>query len=436
MTDLVMYDRLEDFLWACARGWRDPEQIDWPEGINWSLVARWGKWNRMGTLLNTVITARGWWPRIPAEAAEQLRELADKFQENTALYAPFLVDYLDRAQAAGIETILLKGVYVSDRLYGEPAMRPGGDIDILVKHEDVEPAMALLDEIGIGQFWPNLMDNRFYERHHLHQQRSNPELSVWFEIHWALDHPYTLLTIDYPALLERATQGQLFGAPVLDPDPIDLMLTLIIHLVKHAVYLTHALDRTDLKRVFVADGQLLYFLDIVELLSQYGQTLDWQVLIERAHESNAGPYFGAVLRVCRDYFESDIPDAVLQALPIGDSAGLTRWAMQAMVEYELSSYLGEKQNRFWSLMLSTNGAFILRPVRVLETVAYVFPPRDYFMKRYGRSSILLRGTHALKAGVQFMRFAWDSVYFALERYARLRKLGYSTSLFNRLETEG
>jgi hypothetical protein len=91
-------------------------------------------------------------------------------------------------------------------------------------------------------------------------------------------------------------------------------------------------------------------------------------------------------------------------------------------------------NRFWGLLLASNGAFILRPVRILETAAYFFPPADFLKRRYGRSNLLTRLGHFLTAAWQALRFAWDMLYFGIERYIRLKRLGESASLFNRLET--
>jgi hypothetical protein len=110
--------------------------------------------------------------------------------------------------------------------------------------------------------------------------------------------------------------------------------------------------------------------------------------------------------------------------------------MQKVLEREIGQYLGRPPSRFWDAMLVTNGAFILRPIRLLESAAYFFPPGDYFRRLYGHSTFVLRTGHFFKALYRFARFAMDSVYFSIERYFRLKKIGYSTSLFNRLETEG
>ena len=108
--------------------------------------------------------------------------------------------------------------------------------------------------------------------------------------------------------------------------------------------------------------------------------------------------------------------------------------MARAAEQELAAYEEREGSRFWKLALASNGAFILRPIRVLETLSYFFPPSDFLRRRYGKANLLTRIRHLLVASVQTLRFGWDTLYFGMERYVRLKRLGKSTSLFNKLET--
>ena len=312
-------------------------------------------------------------------------------------------------------------------------MRPGGDIDILVPQNKVDACLALLNQQGIGEFWPNLLHDEYFTRHHLHQQRSTPDLSIWFEIHWALDHPYTLLTVDYEGIFERARPAQLLGAPIQEMALPDLLLSLAIHLVKHAVYLPSLLEREDLPRIILADGMLMYYLDIAEVIKQHSE-IDWDLTIQLAREWGAVDILGSVLRVCKRYFEAPIADQVLAALPVSWPWRVTRRFMARAAEQELAAYEGRAGSRFWQLLLASNGAFILRPIRLLETLSYFFPPGDFLRRRYGSSNILCRVGHLIIAFQHTLRFGWDTFYFGMERYFRLKRLGKKTSLFNTLET--
>ena len=108
--------------------------------------------------------------------------------------------------------------------------------------------------------------------------------------------------------------------------------------------------------------------------------------------------------------------------------------MGRAADQELAAYEGREGSRFWNLLLASNGAFILRPIRMLETLSYFFPPADFLRRRYGTTKPLTKVSHFSLALVQSLRFAWDTIYFGLERYFRLKRQGKSASLFNKLET--
>jgi hypothetical protein len=435
--DLFLSDLLphEQWLWTCARRWRDPIGTAVPPHLDWDDWLRVGLFNRMQTVLLNFCEASGAMAQMPPAVLKSLREEAAKFRQDAAVMGESLQIYLNLAAERGIETAVLKGLSVSANVYGDTAVRPGGDIDVLVRQKDVSPSIAILDEMGIGQNWPNLMDDRFYERHHLHQQRCTVDLRLWYEIHWALDHPLTLLTIDYEAVMDRTTPGQLLGAPVADLSLPDLLLSLAIHLVKHAIYLPSVLDHPELARIILADGMLIYFVDVAEAVKLYEQEIDWQQTVDLAHAWGASEILGAVLQLCHGYLQAPVPDWVLAALPVPGPNRLKQWVMRKVVAYETAVHLGTPPNKLWRFLLITNGAFILRPIRLLDLLEYCFPGRDFLQRRYGSSSFWMGVAHFVRSLGQYGRIVIDTFYFTWERFWRLRRQQKSTSLFNRLEVE-
>jgi len=125
---------------------------------------------------------------------------------------------------------------------------------------------------------------------------------------------------------------------------------------------------------------------------------------------------------------------VLGMFEIPAAGFVTQKVMARVAEQELAAYENRRVSRFWELILASNGAFILRPVRLLETTSYFFPPYDFLRRRYGRSNLFVSLKHLGISFMQTIRFGLDSVYFGVERYFRLRRLGQSASLFNKLET--
>ncbi|MBP7998714.1 MAG: nucleotidyltransferase family protein [Chloroflexi bacterium] len=426
----------ETFLWQCVNQWREPSPLIAPDNLDWPRLVTVGVQNRMHTLLPRVLEETGQLDRLPAIARTALDDAAALYRLRAQWFKESLQRFLPLAAAAGLEIVIIKGLITCLNLYGDEAMRPGGDIDLLVRHRDVAAVMELLKQIEVDAFWPNLMQDAYYERHHLHQQRSTADLRVWYEIHWALDHPLTRQTINYEAMMDRATPGTLLGLPVRNQALPDFILTLIIHLVKHAVYLPSTWQHPELARIILGDGMLMYFVDIAEAIKQLTpDKAAWQQIVRLSQQWGIVEMTGPVLQVCQEFLATPVPDWVLAELR-GEACGrVTRFAMNKMVEYTLAQYQGERQSKWWHFLLITNGAFILRPIRVLDLTTYCFPGQDYLRRRYGSASGLTGVGHFLKAMGQYGRMALDTVYFAWERHRRLKAIQYSTSLFNRLEPE-
>lgn len=427
-TDL---SREEKLAYEFALHWRDEDYRPDLQDVDWLRFATILVHNRM-TVLAQQIFARIQ-PSIPQDAFNLIREQVERYERSASKLGDALSSYLNAAEARNLPTVVLKGLWLCEKIYGVSSMRPGGDIDILVRREDVDACLKLLAEQGIDEFWPNLLKDEYFTRHHLHQQRSTSDLNIWFEIHWALDHPYTLLTVDYESIFQRARLARLLSAPIQEMAEPDLLLSLAIHLVKHAVYLPSLIDREDLPRIILADGMLMYYLDVTEVLKQY-EDIDWDLTIKLAREWGAVDILGSVLRACKRYFHAPVPDPVLTALTLSHPWKVTRQLMARAADQELAAYERREGSRFWKLLLASNGAFILRPIRMLETLSYFFPPADFLHRRYGKANLLAKVSHFFRALVHTLRFGWDTFYFGMERYFRLKRQGKSASLFNKLET--
>jgi hypothetical protein len=420
----------EKLAYEFAQHWHDENYRPNLQDIAWVRFAKLLTYNRMAVLATQIFARLD--VSIPPDAQKLISEQAERYERAASKLGDALIRYLKSADSHGIKTIVLKGLWLCEKIYHLPSMRPGSDIDILVRRDDVDSSLKLLAEQGIDEFWPNLLKDEYFTRHHLHQQRSTPDLNIWFEIHWALDHPYTLLTVDYESIFKHAKPAQLLNAPIQEMTTPDLLLSLVIHLVKHAVYLPSLLDREDLPRIILADGMLMYYLDVAEVIKQH-QEIDWDLTFQLARDWGAVDILGSVLRVCKRYFYAPVPDKVLSALPVVEPWTATRLLMGRAVEEKLIAYEGREGSNFWKLLFASNGAFILRPIRMLETLSYFFPPSDFLRRHYGKASFITRVQHLFIAFSQTIRFGWDTFYFGMERYFRLKRLGKSASLFNKLE---
>jgi hypothetical protein len=410
----------EAFLWQCARTWRHPAGLPPPDSLDWGRVQTMAQANKMQTLLHSVLETAGWPDKISPKIGRELACEARKMEQRAEGYAAALAGYLERAAAEKLPVVVLKGLSLSHNIYNHPAMRPGGDIDLLVRKEHLHASLDILDRLG-NYRWHKLLDDRYYERHHLHQIRGRLDTRIWFEVHWALDHPYTLLTIDYAAMMDRARAGTLLGQPVLDLSPPDLLLGQIVHLVKHAVYLPATVTRPDTPRIILADGMLMYYLDIAETIRHYGPAFNWTKTLELAQEWGAGTMLSAVLQVCRRHLGVDIPEQVTAALPALEAGPLNGYLMHRLVDYEIANHLGQKSSRLWAFLVGYQESLVLRPIRLLDAFTYSFPPAHFLHRRYGRATLFTRVQHALTAAGQYLRNLADSLYFTWDYHRRLKQ---------------
>lgn len=416
----------EGYLWACGRDWRKPLPPERPEGLDWDRVVAVGLKNRMQVLVADVFRATGVMACLSPGAQAELDAAVAKYADNAARLGQDLRRYLQQAARRGQAVVVLKGLWLSLKIYGNMAMRPGSDIDVLLRREDIPEALAILEEeMDYGRWWRPLLDDRYYARHHLHQQRCNHDRSIWFEPHWALDHPYTRLTIDYDGLMDRTTAGELWGEPAREMSLPDLLISLAVHLVKHAVYLPAVSDRPDLPRLILADGMLMYFLDVAEVVKQHGDEIDWQLALALAQEGGVVDILGSVLRVCRDCLAAPVPDWALEALPVGRPGPVTRVLMQRLADFKIAVYQGQKPGRVWTFLLGYNESLVFRPIRLLDLAHYCLPGAGFLRRRYGSASTATVAGHLLRALGQYGRVGFDTLHFSWRRRREVRALDQS-----------
>ena len=413
----------EQTLYFLVQTWRDPQPPPDAAVLNWTRLVDLALLNRMQVLLDQVMTATGLHDALPPDAAQALQEGVAKYEYNARHLGHDLQQYLQFAAQIEQQVVVMKGLWLCKKIYGQDAMRPGGDIDVLMHHQDIPDALTILEEqMGYGRWWRPLLDDRYYDRHHLHQQRCNHDRSIWFEPHWLLDHPYTRLTVDYDGLLARTTPGELWGEPVRELDPSDLLLSLAIHLVKHAVYLPSTLKRPDLARLILADGMLMYFVDVAEALRHYEGAIDWDQTIELARQSGTVAVLGAVLQVCRRFLHANVPDQVLDALAIPPQGRVTTLLMNRMADHILAIYMGQEPDKLWTFLLGYQESAVFRPIRLLDLGQYLWPGSDYLQRRYGRVSAAVALRHLIRAGLRYVRVGYDTLFFTLKRKREVRQL--------------
>ena len=288
------------WLAAClgALGRREPPPPA-PAGLDWDALLAEGD---AEDLLPALAAAAG--PAAPPAARRRLADALAAGRARHLLMTRALAAVLARLAADGIPALTLKGPVLAETVYPEPAWRPFGDLDILVRREDRRRADAALLALGHRRVadahtWEFDIE---YDGATLYAGLDG----IHVDLHWALvtEPRYAWSGEAERAVWERAVPLTLAGQPSLGLAREDLVLYLATHLAVH-----HAL------------AGLLRHWDVALVLA--AGPLDWDGLLARAARWRVRRPLYFVLRGVESAFGPLVPAAVLAALaPRGPRAAL------------------------------------------------------------------------------------------------------------------
>ncbi|MEA3560289.1 MAG: nucleotidyltransferase family protein [Candidatus Omnitrophota bacterium] len=282
---------------------------------------------------------------------------------NTLLYQK-LAGILAVFNQAGIEVIVLKGAALAALVYGNVALRPMTDIDLLVKKEELCSIDARLKYLGyspadhsIGGI--NLRSISYLTTFDYRNSTGNsPSLHIHYHfVNSTIPTHSYIDKIKIEKIWQEAEQIELAGAKTLVMAPHHLL----IHLAEHSLRVFHSLSK------------LSYFCDINQSINFYRKRLDWERFLRDSFEFNLDRMAYFSLYFTTKFLNTRIPEKVLSALkPSGLSweERIFVWLITANRRFPGSSYL---------LHLAMNKGLLEKARFILRTF---FPPRHILAQRY------------------------------------------------------
>jgi len=251
-------------------------------------------------------------PNIPSKVFAELEE--DYYlnaTKNTLIFKE-LGKALEAFKKSGLEVIVLKGAALAEEVYGNIALRPMSDVDLLVKEEDMahadeqlktlgyRPTDAAVDEVDFSSTYLTTLD-----------YRSPEENSPSFHIHWhfvnsTIPNESYIRNIKMEDVWKDAENAKIAGVETLIMAPHHLL----IHLSEHALRVTHSLSKLSLLG------------DINEAVNFYQEQLDWSRLIKESFKFNLNRMVYLSLYFASELLATQIPEDVLFKLrPVRLSLG-------------------------------------------------------------------------------------------------------------------
>jgi hypothetical protein len=230
---------------------------------------------------------------IPDEVAAIFKDAyLNNIARNIRLYDE-LTRVLGCFQVANIPVMVLKGAHLAELIYGNIGLRPMGDVDLLVRKDDLKKVDRELCLIGYACQERNHVILK--GSHHFHYTSSKTGLTL--EIHWILVSADLPFQIDMDGIWDSAESAQIAGVKCLILNAEDLLLHLCLHSAKH-----------------IQIPQLRMMTDICEVIKHHQDVIDWNQVGTRAQEWGIVRPLYIILRLSKELLGAAIPVEWLTSL--------------------------------------------------------------------------------------------------------------------------
>lgn len=192
----------------------------------------------------------------------------------------------------GLRTLLIKGLPLSLRYYDNPAVRPMADLDIVVPHEQVHDAIALLRELGWTE-GPFTFDEDI--RFHHARQWFHPQGGE-LDLHWHVMQECSNAAGD-AHFWDNAQPLDVDGVATLQFSPTDALFHTVIHGVR-----------------WNRQPPIRWIADALTIIEVAGPLIDWNAMVQFAKEQRLTHRLALGLGRLRDAFDAPVPADILEQL--------------------------------------------------------------------------------------------------------------------------
>ena len=289
----------EELILGCARTSVEPPEAERlgrlaGQGLDWAYVLDVSGRHGVSPLLYRslkTLNQNGAPPPIMRQLQEHFyRNLAHNLRLDAELAA-----LLDNFQKHGIPAIPYKGPALATSVYGNLALRVFGDLDILIRKENVQSALELMISLG---YQPDFILDPKQMATYVHTFYELPFAGAGkapVGLHWEIysDHfafPIAPLSIWRDKNVKDPRESGYRSIP-----PEKLLLILCVHGAQHYW------------------GRLSWICDIAELLRKFGD-VDWSGLLNLATETGGRRILFLGLGLAHELLDAPVPDEILHRI--------------------------------------------------------------------------------------------------------------------------
>lgn len=359
--------------------------------LDWDSLTREAITQGVGAIFYNRLHETGLQSHVSSSLLDHLRTYVFSLATRNLAASRDLTAILRGFQGGGVACIPIRGLALSEQLYGDFTARPTGDIDLLVRREAVPDTARILRALGFSE-----IDRRpGFARSYSHTLEFCKDSGSAFlvEPHWAIAYPPFADRIDMNGVWARCRTGPFLGMNTSWLSDEDLLLHLCFHLIhKH-------------------DGApLLWWYDLHCLIQQRGNALDWPLIALNAAQSGRAALVGEVLENVRSLFETPMPDEIISRLTAPSPASTERPAAsfaERLAERLAASAAPLEVRENLSLLLTIKGA----RAKLRYVLAVFFPSPEFMRLQYCSSNAVQLSLHYL---VRACTFTWLGIRSVLQ----------------------
>ena len=286
-------------LLCCAQAYHDTPSVErlaplLQADLDWTSLLRMALRHRILPLLyRSLHTA------CPDAVPQTIRtELHHHFHANAQrnlFLAGTLLQLLRLLEVHNICAIPYKGPVLAAAVYGNLTLRQFGDLDILVRKQDVPRVKALL--LAQGYRWWDQRPFTCFPRLRRVYEFVSADGQVLVELHWAITSSTFYFPLDPACLWEHCDTVSMLGTPVRTMAPEHLLLILCVHGAKHHW------------------ERLAWICDVAALLRAYPE-MDWGQILKQAERLGSMRMLLLGLLLAHTLLEAPLPKDTQQRLHI------------------------------------------------------------------------------------------------------------------------
>jgi hypothetical protein len=197
---------------------------------------------------------------------------------------------------ADVPIILLKGIFLAKWVYGDIALRPMNDIDILCREKDAETVKKKLIELGYYQeeaIYNSPLHEKIADEKSKHMPPFSKNKATRIEVHVNILGKTPGVSEEMTRLWETAIPADLNGLRAYSLSPEYQALYLSVHLFQH---------------VMSGSTVLYWFCDIHEVVRKYGDRIDWKDFWDRAGPLGFGAQIYSIFELLRSQWNGSLPE--------------------------------------------------------------------------------------------------------------------------------